>query len=231
MKSFIKTFYFINIFAIALGIFEAAVVIYIREIYYPEGFSFPLVPMSGHLVLTEFLREVASILILISIAIIAGRNIAQRFAYFIYTFAIWDLVYYLFLWLIVDWPQSLLTWDILFLIPVSWTGPVLAPVLTSLLMIALALVISKANYRLHHHFSIHRKEWLLLVSGALFIFISFIWDYSLYIMKYSSDSGIDFKSYSYEYTPEKFNWLAFGIGFLIIIYTIRIIFNRIKAIY
>ena len=35
------------LYAVAMGYLEAAVVVYLRAIYYPEGFSFPLKPMDA----------------------------------------------------------------------------------------------------------------------------------------------------------------------------------------
>jgi len=131
----------ITFFAIAMAFVESAVVVYLRELYYPEGFNFPLVLLPGRIALTEFLREIATLIMLLGIGFLAGRNFRQRFAWFIYSFAIWDIFYYVFLKLILDWPSSWLTWDILFLIPVIWTGPVLAPVLVSLTMIILSSII------------------------------------------------------------------------------------------
>jgi membrane protein implicated in regulation of membrane protease activity len=60
-------------------------------------------------------------------------------------FAIWDIFYYIFLWLLIGWPESFFTWDILFLLPVTWVGPVLAPVINSLTMIVLAGLILLAD--------------------------------------------------------------------------------------
>ena len=106
------------LFSTAMGFMESAVVIYLRHIYYPEGFRFPLVPVSNLDGITELFREFATLIMLVTISAIAGKNPVQRFAIFLLNFAIWDLAYYLFLKLFLGWPLSLFTWDILFLIPV-----------------------------------------------------------------------------------------------------------------
>ena len=121
-----------------MGFLEAAVVVYLREILYPGGFSFPLSPVPASLALTEIFREVATLVMLVSIGILAGRKFSTGFAWFIYSFAIWDIFYYIFLKAVLGWPESLMTWDVLFLIPTTWTGPVLTPVLVSLTMILFA---------------------------------------------------------------------------------------------
>ena len=96
-----KILLWITIFAITMGIFEGAVVVYLRALYYPIGFNFPLVLMDNQIVITELFRELASLFMLLSVGIIAGKNLSQRFAWFIYSFAVWDIVYYVFLYLIL----------------------------------------------------------------------------------------------------------------------------------
>ena len=124
----------ITAFAIAMGFLESAVVVYMREILYPEGFAFPLSPIPVSLAVTELLREVATMVMLVTIGVIAAKRFSTGFAWFIYSFAIWDIFYYVFLKLLLGWPESVLTWDVLFLIPTIWTGPELLPVLVSLTM-------------------------------------------------------------------------------------------------
>ena len=60
---------------------------------------------------------------LLAVAYIAGGNGPQRFGYFLLSFGIWDVFYYVFLKVLIGWPESLLTWDVLFLIPLTWVGP------------------------------------------------------------------------------------------------------------
>jgi len=83
----------------------------------------------------ECCREAATIIMLAAVGIIAGKDNLQRFAYFLYAFAVWDIIYYAGLKVLLNWPSSFLTWDVLFLIPVPWIGPVLAPIISSLTMI------------------------------------------------------------------------------------------------
>jgi len=129
--------------AIAFGYIEAAVVVYLRRIFHPAGFSFPLdssllASESGSLLLVEVAREAATIVLILCAALLSGRNRSQRVAYFLLIFAVWDIFYYVWLRVTLGWPHSLLDWDILFLIPLPWAGPVLAPVLVSVLMVAMA---------------------------------------------------------------------------------------------
>lgn len=232
-----KTLVWISIFAISMGIFEGAVVVYLRALYYPNGFDFPLVPFDNLIAITELIRELASLFMLLSVGIIAGKNFSQRFAWFIYSFAIWDIVYYVFLFAILQWPESLLTWDILFLIPVTWTGPVIAPVILSVLMIILALIIYYYNLSSENKTIIQKTEWILLISGSVIVFTAFIWDYSRFLIQHI---GIDeFKGknlndklfdLSVQYIPESFNWFLFVVGTFVIIFGIVKIYKRYLSI-
>lgn len=129
------------LFAAAMAFIEAAVVVYLRALYYPEGFTFPLRAMPADILRIELAREAATIVMLLAVAAVAARRFWERFAYFIFAFGIWDIFYYIYLKLLLDWPLSLKDWDILFLIPLPWIGPVLAPLVISVIMIAAAVLI------------------------------------------------------------------------------------------
>ena len=224
----------VSLFAIAMGFLESAVVVYIREIYYPAGFDFPMVAPEGIIALTEILREAATILMLLCVGMIAGRSASERFAWFLYSFAVWDIFYYVFLRLLIGWPGSLLTWDILFLIPVTWVGPVLTPVLVSLTMIAFALIILHFAYR-YGKARISPAHWIILVAGSLVLILSFTWDYSGYILnQYSfheiwSIPGEQLAEIISGYIPRKFNWLLFCLGEGIILSGIILFFMQNRS--
>jgi len=161
----------ITILTAAMGMVESAVVVYLRELYYPEGFRFPVKLTSTTVAITEVIRELATMIMLLAIGNLAGKSKHERFAWFIYSFAIWDLSYYLFLYLIIGWPLSLSEWDILFLIPVIWVGPVWAPLLLSALMILLALCILYFSNQ-GKNAVLKMREWILLITGALIVIIA-----------------------------------------------------------
>jgi hypothetical protein len=123
-------------FAVAMAWVESAVVFYLRRMadrmdpYQPN----PL-PLSDAIGRAEVIREAATMVMLLAVAWLAGRTWRARFGFFAAAFGVWDIFYYLFLVPMTGWPHSLLDWDILFLIPLPWWGPVLAPVLIALLMI------------------------------------------------------------------------------------------------
>jgi hypothetical protein len=165
------------IFSIAFGYIEAAVVVYLREIFYPDGFNFPLAvfnvdPLFKRLFLTEVGREAATIVLIFTGAWLFGRNRRQRIAYFLIIFAIWDIFYYVWLKVLLGWPASIMDWDILFLIPMVWASPVLAPVLVSFVMLLFAVIVLYCDCRMIPvKTSIY--DWIAFCFAVLVIIISF----------------------------------------------------------
>jgi len=234
MNQLSKIILWLTVFSIAMGFMETAVVVYLREIYYPHGFNFPLAPIQPKIAVTEFLREAATIIMLAGIGILAGKNKMQRFAYFIYAFAIWDIFYYVFLKILLNWPESLFTWDILFLIPVPWVGPVLAPCIVSLTMIVLAMSIILLQEKGFEVF-FRLKEYLSLILGSIIIIGSFLWDYLRTIYNANTSTQIWHVSSKQSlltdmasYVPEAYNWWIFSIGEAMILYGIICFIIRIK---
>ena len=223
----------VSIFSIAMGLLESAVVIYLREILYPEGFGFPLSPVQPDLMLTELLREGATIIMLLGIGLLAGRNKVERFAWFLYSFAIWDIFYYVFLWLLIGWPSSLMTYDVLFMLPSTWIGPVITPLIISLTMIAFALLILVMN-RQKKEVKIPGISWLLLITGSVILILGFIWDYSAFIMESMSIRDIltqpkeEVLKLATQYIPRKFNWFLYILGELIILSGILVFYLRLR---
>ena len=217
-----KILLWVIIFSIAMGFLETAVVVYLRHIYYPQGFKFPLAPIDTSLVVVEVGRELATIIMLLGVGAIAGRTFASRFAYFILSFAIWDIFYYVFLKVLLDWPASWMTWDILFLIPTTWIGPVLAPVIVSITMIGMALIIVITEGK-GRNVWIDWMAWVFLIAGALVLVLSFIWDYSSYMIGYFSFKEIwtmpneELYKRAYSFVPRNFSWLLFSFGEIIIV--------------
>jgi hypothetical protein len=215
----------ITAFAIALGFLEAAVLVYMREILYPGGFNFPLSPIPISLAITEIFREVATLVMLVSIGFLAARKFSTGFAWFIYSFAIWDIFYYVFLKAIQGWPESLLTWDVLFLIPTTWTGPVLTPVLVSLTMILLAMVILVYAER-GKQTRVPGKIWTGLILGSLIIILSWILDYSRFMLNhFSLFEMLEVKNpevlrIATLYEPLSFPWGLFATGLGLILASI-----------
>ena len=229
-----RTFLWLTVFSIAMAYLESAVVVYLRAIMYPGGFNFPLASMQPGIAVTEVFREAATIVMLLGAGYLGGRYLTQRFAWFIYCFAVWDIFYYVFLKILVNWPASLMTWDILFLIPTTWTGPVITPVIVSFTMILLALVIINRG-KIHKNVSINPREWILLITGCIIITLAFVWDYSAFLLRHYSfgeiitlpDKNV-LLELSQQYIPERFPWLIFALGEAVILLATGLFYIRVE---
>jgi hypothetical protein len=164
------------------------------------------------------MRELATLVMLLAVGYLAGTNFNQRLAYFLLSFAVWDIFYYVWLKVFINWPASLLEWDILFLIPFTWLGPVLAPILCSITMIAFAFVLLNTSHR------VSREAWLLITSGCLFILYTFMEDYGRLIIHngFINDyanllQNQEFLRIASHYVPSSYNWLLFILGELLLL--------------
>lgn len=136
MRTLWKRIAWTTAYALAMGYLEATVVVYLRGLL---NITNATVELHGYMGI-EIGREAATLVMLAAIGWLAGRTWCERGAYWAIAFGVWDMSYYLFLKVLIGWPGSFLSPDVLFLIPVRWTGPVLAPVLISLLMCAAAVL-------------------------------------------------------------------------------------------
>ena len=208
----------VALFAVAFGYVESALVVYLRVVYdpiraslhpeQPAGSLLPLItveelrevdPVHVRNLVIELGREAATMLMLVTVASLATRRRGEWIAMFMINFGVWDIAYYVGLKAMIDFPASLLTWDILFLIPVPWLGPVLAPVLVSLSMIGAGLVILAQTSR-GRPLQAKWFHWVGIVGGGLIVILSFSKDYA---------------QTSIGEMPESFNWLIFAFGELI----------------
>jgi hypothetical protein len=165
----------LTLFAIAFAFVEASVVVYLRALYYPEGFSLPLKLMGREHVFVELAREAATLVMLAMVGGIAGNSRWQRVGYFSVAFGVWDLFYYVWLKAALNWPATLTDWDILFLIPVPWVGPVVAPVLISCVLIGTGTLIILRLER-GRPFVPGFWSWALGAAGTAAILFSFMSD-------------------------------------------------------
>lgn len=200
----------ILLFGVAFGYLEAAVVTYLRALhepvrqhYYPgrpASQLFPLLtldqtrsaaPEQIRVIVIEIGREAATLVMLAALALALSKNAGQWAAAFAIAFGTWDLAFYAGLKLLLDWPASLVTWDVLFLIPVPWAAPVLAPSLVSLAMIAAGAWHFQREPRLG------ARHWAGILLGAAILIVSFTLDYRNLLA-----GG----------TPHPFAWGTFTIG-------------------
>ena len=230
-----KTIWIVTIYAIAMGFLEAAVVIYLRKLYYPNGFDFPLKGFIEPSILSiEWVREFFTIVMLITIGLLAGKKFYSKLAYFVYSFAIWDIFYYLFLKAYLNWPSSLITWDLLFLIPWPWIGPVLAPLLCTILMIFTTFIILNFEDQ-DKNIKINIKEWSLIILGIILILYTWLYDYGKLIISngyakefFTLATNQEFYSILTSYNPTYYNWPIFILGLTLSTLGILLFYLRTK---
>jgi hypothetical protein len=192
------------IFATAMAWVESAVVFYLRtmigriEPYQPEPF-----PVVGGFASVELPREFATLVMLFAVGFLAGRTWRARLGYASIAFGVWDIFYYIFLKIFCGWPHSLLDWDILFLLPLPWWGPVLAPVLISLLLISWGTLATRFE-RIHAPALSDWRAWILNFTGVALALYVFMADSIA-----ASHRGVEAIR---TVLPEKFNWPAFGVA-------------------
>ncbi len=179
----VRIWLWVLLFSTAFAWVESSVVVYLRTIYFKDGFNFPLfIQWEGArqvidpLVRIEFGREIATIVMLISIGWVAGKNRFQRFSYFMISFGVWDIFYYIWLYVMVGWPESLMTWDLLFYVPVPWVGPVITPVLIALTMVVAGTLIIYFD-ETGRPVLWRRHDMIIELFFGLLMIIAFCWDW------------------------------------------------------
>src|SRR5208283_4325529 len=139
-------FAIVAVFSIAMAWMESSTVVYLRtlvdRIQPYQQTPLPIIDSFG---MTEIVREAATLIMLLTIGWLAGMSWKSKLGFFMAAFGVWDIFYYLFLKIIVGWPHSLFDWDILFLIPLRWWGPVLSPILISLVLIILGTFLAQSE--------------------------------------------------------------------------------------
>lgn len=230
MNSTAKTVSLISIFSVAMAALEGAVVVYLRALYYPGQFTVSLKIIDSKILLVEIIREAATLIMLLAVSYLSGKNFRERFAYFLLSFAIWDIFYYAWLKIFINWPSTFLDWDILFLIPIAWIGPVAAPLICSLTMIFLSA------FLLRLEISIPKMAWTCLWIGAALILFTFTRDYAELIIAngFTKDfpnvmENQNFLLLAAAFAPESYSWnifwagqLMFAAGFAILYYHMKI---------
>ena len=195
------------VFATAMAWVESAVVFYLRtmvdriEPYQPN----PL-PIFGRLAQTELVREAATLVMIFTVGMLAGRTWRARFGYMAVAFGVWDIFYYVFLKVMCGWPNSLLDWDILFLLPVPWWGPVLAPILIAALMILGGTLTSQIEQGQPQLLS-NLRVWTLSLIGVALALYLFMADALRAVP--AGETAVR------NMLPQPFNWPLFGLALLL----------------
>ena len=132
------------LFGIAMAHLEGVVVVYLRNVLGitdPESNKESIARFPKRYMHIEMTREAATIIMLVVIAYLAGSSWPERGVFFLWTFAFWDLFYYVSLYILIKWPPTLKTIDVLFLIPVPWIAPVWFPTgVSSITIIVIAVL-------------------------------------------------------------------------------------------
>ncbi len=150
---------------------------------------------------------------LTAVGIVAGKNRRESWAHFMIAFGVWDIFYYLWLKLFLDWPPGMMTWDLLFLVPVPWVAPVLAPVLISVALIVAGLIV--LFYESQGRPLVTRaRDWAFATAGGLIVIASFCWDYD----------NVTKGGY-----PNPFHWPLFFAGFAVAAAAFVAILRRRRA--
>lgn len=194
-------------FAIAMAWVESAVVFYLRthiDRIVPYQ-NYPL-PVVGGFGFAELVREFATLVMLLTVGILAGETWRVRIGYSAIAFGVWDIFYYIFLKVMCDWPSSLMDWDILFLIPLPWWGPVLAPVLIATLMIVWGTFATQSE-RPPRQILSSVGAWSLNLIGMTLALYVFMTD-TLRV----SREGLDTIR---QFLPTYFNWPLFCVALVL----------------
>ena len=195
------------IFATAMAWVESAVVVYLRTLIDRiEPYQTNPLPIFGGLGQIELGREAATLVMLLIVGWLAGRTWRSRIAYTAIAFGVWDIFYYIFLAPMSGWPRSLFDWDILFLLPLPWWGPVIAPASIATLMIAGGTIITQLDTR-RSPLMPRRFTWGLSCIGAALALYVFMAD-ALCAVSHSAEAIRNV-------LPTSFNWGLFAMAFVL----------------
>jgi hypothetical protein len=191
-------------FAAAFAYVEAACVVYLREAYGVEDIVRDLPRQADRLTAIEIGREASTIVMLLASACIAGRRLQDRAGYFALAFGAWDIAYYGWLALIEGWPRSPLDWDVLFLIPLPWWGPLLAPVsIAAVMCLGGAASVQQVDRGIEWRLS--RANIALAAAGIAIVLYTFMAD--------AIAALPDGAAAVQEVRPSAFPWPLFVLGF------------------
>jgi hypothetical protein len=191
-------------FAIAMAWVESASVYYIRALVGRiEPYQLDPLPINDSLGYVELWREAATLVMLATLGLLAGRTWLRRLGYAALAFGVWDIFYYVFLRIMTGWPRTLLDWDILFLLPLPWWGPVLAPVSIATLMIIWGTLTTQAGEPAPNA----RWSWALGFVGILIALGVFMVD--------AWRALPDGREAILQVLPTTFNWPVFLVALLL----------------
>jgi hypothetical protein len=201
-----RKLFLVSLFAIAMAYLESAVVVYLRAMYGIEDLVRDINFETDIYTFIEIGREAATIIMLATVSLIAGSKWPHKIGYFFLSFGIWDIFYYLWLYIFIQWPESILEWDVLFLIPLPWWGPVIAPVLISIVLISIGYLLIN-----DFKFKVNSIEWIVFGITVIMLLFTFMEDSIKVIITGTGDLT--------QIRPTAFNWVLFLIAYVISLIT------------
>ena len=165
----------IAVYALAMAYAEAAAVVYLRRVFGVVDLLRDTAAYDPRVAAIEIGREAATLVMLLAAGFAAGRSLQSRLGFALFAFGTWDILYYVWLKVLLGWPESLTTQDVLFLIPLPWWGPVIAPVLVALLLLALgAFLVVRDDYGRPARPG--PAGWGALAAGTILVLCAFMAD-------------------------------------------------------
>ena len=211
-----KNLVLVGIFAVAMAYLESAVVVYLRAMYGIEDLLRDINFKPDVYTFIELGREAATIIMLAMVALIAGNSRQKKLGYFFFSFSIWDIFYYIWLFIFIRWPKSLFEWDVLFLIPLPWWGPVISPILISILLFTIGYLLIK-EYR----YNITLLDWTIISVSIVLLLYTFVEDSIKIILSGNGDLT--------SVLPTTFNWPIFIVSYLAwVIITVKVFFPGLR---
>jgi len=201
------------VFAIAMGIMEAICVVYIRQIIFPPDGIISEIQSGNFNFSLEIIRELITMIMLSTVAILAAYNWRTKLAMFFLAFGVWDILYYVGLRIFLNWPLSIMDWDTLFLIPIAWYSPVLVPVLISLYFILGSIFII-----------IHEGNGTKLKFSPIVIILQFL-AFCIWLVSFMLNTT-HINNFGYENVS--YSWILFNIALIFGIVSLRLSLSTAK---
>lgn len=213
-----KNLLWVGLYAVAMAYLESAVVVYLRRLYGISNLILSVPPFDPQIGVIELGRELATLIMLLTVGWVAGKKLPSRLGFAFFAFGLWDIFYYAWLKVFIGWPQTFLDPDLLFLIPLPWWGPVLAPMLIATMMcVGGVLAVIGDDYGRVLRLSL--SNWVTLIVALLLMLYAFMAD-ALRIFP------ADFKTLS-RLRPTNFCWPVFLFGLALSGFVFwRILFRR-----
>ena len=202
-----KRWLVVVVYALAMAWVESAVVLYLRTMLHRlDPYQANPMPMIGNLGWVEVAREGATLIMLLTVGVLAGSTWRRRLGFTAIAFGVWDIFYYVFLKVMCGWPNTLMAWDVLFLIPLPWWGPVLSPMLIAMLMIIWGTLVTQFE-RTAPPMQPEIVAWGTGLAGAVVALRVFMAD-AMAAMPHVEMAMRNV-------LPKTFNWPLFGVGLML----------------